>query len=74
MSDAARCVWEVVAGIIPGQPIPDFTKRWAMTASEYESPDAFQIYAKRMMDATEYMQALQNPKQVNWVRLDWIWF
>ncbi|MEP1076506.1 hypothetical protein NDI52_13980 [Leptolyngbya sp. PL-A3] len=45
-----------------------------MTAAEYESPLADQIYLKRMMDAVEYAQSLQNPQQVNWVRLDWIWF
>ncbi|MBD2156215.1 hypothetical protein [Leptolyngbya sp. FACHB-16] len=74
MPEAARCAWEVVAGIIPGQPIPSMTRRWGMTAAEYESPLADQIYLKRMMDAVEYAQSLQNPQQVNWVRLDWIWF
>lgn len=74
MIDAERCAWQVTAGILPGEPIPALTRRWGVTVSEYNSPQAIQIYFKQMTDAVEYAQSLQNPHQINWVRLDWIWF
>jgi hypothetical protein len=32
----ARCCWEVVAGIIPNQPIPEHTRRWVITGEYWE--------------------------------------
>jgi hypothetical protein len=28
----ARCCWKVTAGLIPGQPMPEHTRRWVITS------------------------------------------
>ena len=77
----ARILIEVVAGVIPGQPMPEYTKQFVITSDawyaqgEYENkPDAarqeiLQIYGY----AQEYMRDLMNPKILNWVKLEWIY-
>lgn len=77
----ARILIEVVAGVMPNSPIPEYTKQFAITSDiwyadgEYEGmrkeADA-EIY--RIHNAAiEYMQGMMSPKLVNWVRLDWIY-
>lgn len=68
------CAWEVTAGLIPGQPMPEFTKRWALTAEERRCEHAADIFSWRMIAAMQYALLLQNPQRLNWVRLDWVWF
>jgi hypothetical protein len=71
----ARVCWEVVAGLLPGRdPEPEFTKQWWMTSSEVEAANAPDIWAERQAAAMEYARSLQNPNDLNWVRVDWIWF
>lgn len=72
--EAARCVWEVTAGIIPGTAEPEFTKRFGMTSGDYESPYSSEIFTSRMTEAVHYAQQLHDPNRFNWVRVDWIWF
>lgn len=38
--ESARILIEVVAGIIPGQPEPQLTRRWAITSAEWEAVQA----------------------------------
>src|SRR4051794_21860564 len=45
--DACRCIWEVLAGVIPGEPEPTLTRRWAMTSAEWEAPDRDGIFFAR---------------------------
>ena len=61
---------EVQAGIIPGEPMSEFTKAWHLTSEEYDDPDT---YFAKAGAANLYALTLQNPSRVNWVRLEWIW-
>lgn len=70
---------QVTAGIIPGEPIPECTKRWewiprnvdgqhvTMTAEEllkfHENSEAAHAYARQ----------LENPGFYNWVKVEWVW-
>lgn len=71
---AARCAWEVSAGIIPGQPMPELTRRWGMVSGEYESEKGADIFTWRMGCAMNYLLTLQYPNGYNWATLDWIWY
>ncbi len=82
-----RCCWEVVAGVLPGTPIPEHTRRWIITGECWEKenkmtdeefkaehPDGrgfFKVFAE---EAQEYARTLYDPRCFNWVRIDWIWF
>lgn len=78
---SARILIEVVAGIIPGTPIPERTRQFAITSDawyaqgEYEGKkeeakiEIMKVYGL----AQEYMRSLMNPQEVNWVRFDWIY-
>lgn len=78
--ESARILVEVVAGIVPGTPIPKYTKQFAITSDVYYAQG---VYEGRKRDAqwelfkvyglaNEYMRSLWNPSSVNWVRMDWI--
>ena len=83
----ARCAWEVTAGVIPRRPMPEHTKRWGITSETWEAenamsddefkekhPDGKSSYAKAREEAYAYAASLNDPRYLNWVRIDWIWF
>lgn len=75
---AAKAIIEVYAGVIPGQPMAEFTKRWDYDSDDFEQdkktpPDQPTIFSKRVQEAHDYAMGLSNPAYVNWVRVEWIW-
>lgn len=80
MTEAARCAWEVTAGIIPGEPMPEYTRRWGLTSSQWYGPDGepsatgAALYNAYLVAAQEYARCLMRPDVLNWVRVEWIWF
>ena len=75
--DSAKLIIEVVAGLLPGQPMPEYTKRWAVTSFDWDSAVTDQLkralVVGRATEADEYTWTLRNPSRVNWVRTDWDW-
>ncbi len=69
-----RCGWEVVAGIIPGYPNRELTKRFVLNQAEWESEESAKIFAERMNEAYEYARSLNSPQHLNWVNISWIWY
>ncbi len=80
MPEAAKCGWEVIAGLIPGQPMPEYTRRWGLTSSEWYGPDGepslqgAALFNANLVAALEYARYLMNPGQLNWVKVEWVWF
>ncbi len=75
---AAKAFFEVNAGVLPGTPMPEYTKRWGYTTEEYEQDqqtpqDQPTIFGQRLQEVHLYAMGLSNPAYVNWVRVDWIW-
>jgi hypothetical protein len=75
---AVKAMIEVLAGVIPGTPMPEYSKRWNYTSGEYEQdkkvpPDQPTIFSQRLQAAHDYAMGLSNPAYVNWVRVEWIW-
>jgi hypothetical protein len=62
MPVAARLIIEVQAGILVGEPMPEYSRRWTWTSVDHDR-----------LEAGEYAASLENPRTLNWVRRDWIW-
>lgn len=77
MSESARVLIEVLAGVIPGEPMPEYTRRIGITSAEWESAGSEgrgELLADRNGSAIGYAGWLMmQPDRVNWVRTDWIW-
>lgn len=76
--ESAMLIIEVVAGLIPGRdPLPEFTKRWAITSREWsgckDDSHRIALLADRAALADHYASTLRDPNRVNWVRTDWVW-
>ncbi len=71
----ARVVVEVVAGLIPQQPMDEYTQRFIITSQEWaETEDAALLLATRNGQAVGYAQYLMlQPDSLNWVHVDWLW-
>lgn len=71
-----RIVIEVVAGIIPEQPMEEYTTRYSISSEEWYADDAdhVQLLTRANGAASAYAQWLMlQPDRVNWVRLDWLY-
>jgi hypothetical protein len=87
MTESARILLEVTAGLIPGTPIPELTRTWAVTSAEWQKAAdpleagsdvevhrQFELLASRNGQALAYAGLLMmQPDRVNWVRSDWIY-
>jgi hypothetical protein len=75
---AGRCAWEVRAGIIPGQAMPEHTRLWGLTSAEWEGPDGLHVFIERQAAAQGYAAYLallsSQGREVNWVEATFIWF
>ncbi len=81
MFEALAASWEVRAGVIPGQPIPEYTKQFHYTSRDKES-DAehakdfgYQpLFSKQMACAAAYHMQMTDPRVNNWAELTFIWY
>ena len=81
MAERLAAAWEVRAGVIPGTPTLELTKRWAYTSADREEDErhlgelGYQaIFNKRQACAISYHAQLTNPNVNNWADLSFIWF
>ena len=65
-----QCTVVVTAGILPGEPIKQFTRSWNFT---YEDLLKQPTYIDGIGSAMNYAISLQDPKKVSWVRYKWFW-
>ncbi len=77
--ESVRFAIEVVAGVIPGQPEEEFTRRWVVTSREWDdaegSDKAAELLAQRCGQAAFYAGLLQlQPDRLNWVKTEWLWY
>jgi hypothetical protein len=79
MNDTAKCGVDVVAGVLPGTPEEEFTRRWFITSSEWNAKDTGDHHLNLLCDiagkANAYATYLMlQPQRLNWVKVEWIWF
>ena len=67
--EGLKCSIVVTTGILVNDPTE--TREWHFTQADLDSPPA---YIDGMGAAMNYAASLMNPAQVNWVRLEWIWY
>jgi len=71
--------FKVVAGVLPGTPIPELTRTFPYQAEDLEADklvpqDEPTKYSKLSEEAHLYARGLEDPQQLNWVQVTWIWF
>ena len=87
--ERAKLIVEVTAGLIPGQPIDEYTKRFAITGADWEEAslrEQTRQGAAKDRDGRPALLAevngraqgyagylMMQPDALNWVRTDWIW-
>jgi hypothetical protein len=69
---------EVWAGIMPGEPMPDYSRCWSETNAQQDhlaasDPEARLEYLRMAGESREYAVWLEDPWWINWVRRDWSW-
>lgn len=80
MAESARLGIDVVAGVLPGTPEPEFTRRFFVTSAEWNACNGDgDKQARLLADVNGKAQAwaaylMFQPDRVNWVRTDWVWF
>ena len=73
-----RLIIEVTAGVIPGKPMDEFTRRWGWSEVDQEmlkhgDKSAKELWIRIHGESREYEASLENPGMVNWVRREWLW-
>jgi len=74
----AKCGVDVVAGVLPGTPEPEFTRQWFITSEEWHADDG-KHQAELLSDLAGRASAwatylMLQPDRLNWVKTEWIWF
>ncbi|HEV8189488.1 MAG TPA: hypothetical protein VGP83_17165 [Pyrinomonadaceae bacterium] len=79
--EALKAAWEVRAGVIPGQAMPEYTKRFIYTSKDVETDGehskdvAYQtLFNARQFEAMSYHLQMSNPNLNNWAELTFIWY
>lgn len=80
--EAAQLIIEVQAGIITGTAMPELTRSWGFTSTDWAAlngedkeakEQARELWIRIAGESREYAESLENPAQVNWVRRSWLW-
>lgn len=76
-----RCMWVVQAGIVPEHVLPEYTRQWILTSETYyaeaESKDEavqFKTFKEFRQEASDYARDINDPRYVNWVKLEYMYF
>ncbi len=81
-----RAYFQVLVGVVPGSPEPEFSKTWVYTEAEFEKDLArpenaegeggeatLSIFQQKMQAANNYALSMIDPAHVNWVHFTWLW-
>lgn len=75
--ESARALWEVTAGLVPGEPEARHTRRYGVTSAEWDEGRGLPLLLERWHQAVAYATYLQllcaNGREVNWVRVEFVW-
>lgn len=79
--NALKASWTVTAGVIPEEPLPNFTKTWTYSSGDAETdrtqntkPEDQAIFSKQRALAMDYYLQISLPHIVNWVELKFLWY
>jgi hypothetical protein len=78
-----KACWTVQAGIIPCEPLPQFTKRWEYTSQEHQDdqhpgvkadPAYHTEFARMRAEAIDYYVQVSLPHLNNWAQITFVWY
>jgi hypothetical protein len=75
---ATKAIWNVTAGVIPGDPVEQYCKSWEYTSREHEidqmkGPEEMTRFQEIVYDVLTYAVGLTDPSYVNWVTTSFTW-
>jgi len=74
----AKCGVDVLAGVLPGTPEEEFTRRFFITSEEWhadEGKNQAELLSDLAGKATAWATYIMlQPDRFNWVKLEWVWF
>jgi hypothetical protein len=77
-AQTAKCGVDVVAGVLPGTPEPEFTRQWFITSAEWyaeEGKNQAELLSDMAGKAAAWATYIMlQPDRFNWVKLEWVWF
>lgn len=75
--ESARAIWEVTAGLIPGQADAKHTRQFGITSRDWAAHMQTDLLLERWHQAVAYATFLQlmcaQGLEVNWVRIEFVW-
>jgi hypothetical protein len=79
--ESLKASWEVRAGVIPGQPRPEFTRRWHYTSAQREEDEKsgndmtyHATFSKLRAEAIDYYLQVSLPQLNNWADITFLWY
>ena len=72
-----RVAVDVVAGVLPGTPIPEHTKTFTISSEDWNAEGADQAGLLAEMNGKAMGWAgylMMQPDAFNWVKTEWVWF
>jgi len=72
--NALKAQWAVYAGLIPSEPMPEYTKAWSYTSDDYAADGNKRgaLFFKAASAADRYANDLRDGG-LNWVTTSYIW-
>lgn len=78
MMETARCGVDVLVGVAPGTPEPEFSRQWFITSEEWyanDGADQAHLLSDLAGKASAWATyAMLQPERFNWVKVEWVWF
>lgn len=80
---AAKICFQVLAGLVPGTPLPEFTEEWWISGDQWEAintnPEMHpehhdNLFVRYQDEARWYAERITDPHVINWVRVEFIYF
>jgi hypothetical protein len=73
MPNALKAYWQVTAGVIPGEPEPEFSRCWKLTSADVESAARTALFEATREAALAYARVLMDPARFNVVTIEFVW-
>jgi hypothetical protein len=79
MPVALKAAWTIEAGLIPGVPRPEFTRRFEYTSDQAEQDADLEAhqhaeFSKIRATAIDYYLQVSFPQVNNWANIAFIWY
>jgi hypothetical protein len=81
MSESLKATWTVRAGVIPGEPMAEYTKQFRYTSAQREEdqiilnrPQDHAHFSRIRAEAVDYYLQVSMPNLINWAEIVFHWY